>query len=311
MNKNSIKIFSPATISNIGPGYDIFGLALHGIGDTIELNWVENNRIEIAPISGFPDIPLDPEKNIAGIVAQKMLHQVNESRGIRITISKNVMPGSGLGSSGSSAAGVAFGLNHLLNNKFSQLELIDFAMQGEAALAGKAHADNVAPALMGGFTIVKGYHPLEVFKIPFPEEMHIAVVHPQVEVKTSEARKLLPDQVTLEDHTKQGGNIAGMIAGMTTKNYEWIKASMHDLIAEPKRAQLIPAYEEAKATALKNNAIACSISGSGPSIFAFTKTESEANLICEVWEALYDKHQIPTKTYTSLINGEGCKVLKD
>jgi homoserine kinase len=305
----AIKVFSPATLSNIGPGYDIFGLALEHIGDTIELSWRSDAAIVIAPVNGFPDLPLDPKNNIAGIVAALMLVDQGLQKGLDISIEKNVMPGSGLGSSGSSAAGTAFALNALLGSPYSKLEVVNFAMQGEAALAGKAHADNVAPAVMGGFTLVKGYDPLNVYNIPFPEEMYIAIVHPQVEVKTSEARKLLPTTISLETHTQQGGNIAGMVAGMTVKNYEWIKESMGDFIAEPNRAPLIPAYAEAKSLALEHGAIGCSISGSGPSIFAFTKNKATATKITDVWQLLYEQQGIISKTYTSKINGEGCKIL--
>lgn len=305
----AIKIFSPATISNIGPGYDIFGLALKHIGDTIELSWRSDSKIVIAPVEGFPDLPLAPEKNIAGIVALLMLKDQGLTKGLNISIQKNVMPGSGLGSSGSSAAGTAYALNELLDKPYNELEVVNFAMQGEAALAGKAHADNVAPAVMGGFTLVTGYNPLKVYSIPFPEDMYIAIVHPQVEVKTAEARKLLPSTISLDDHTTQGGNIAGMVAGMTSKNYDWIKQSMGDLIAEPNRAALIPAYSLAKNMALENGAIGCSISGSGPSIFAFTKEEATAKKITEAWQALYEQQAIISKTYTSRINGEGCKIL--
>jgi homoserine kinase len=305
----AIKIFSPATISNIGPGYDIFGLALRHIGDTIELSWRADDQVVISPVEGFPDLPLDPKNNIAGIVALQMLKAQQLTKGLNISIQKNVMPGSGLGSSGSSAAGVAYGLNELLGKPYSQLEVVDFAMQGEAALAGKAHADNVAPAVMGGFTIVAGYEPLKVYKLPFPASLYVAIVHPQVEVKTFEARKLLPKTVSLQTHTKQGGNIAGMVAGMTTSNYQWIKESMDDIIAEPNRAPLIPAYAEAKALALERGAIGCSISGSGPSIFAFAANKETATLICHEWKALYDAQKILSKTYTSLINGDGCTTL--
>ena len=306
---NSIKIFSPATLSNIGPGYDIFGMALQAIGDTIELSWREDKHIEIAPIAGFPDIPLEANKNIAGLVASLMLKEQGIDKGLNIHISKNVMPGSGLGSSGSSAAGTAFGLNELMGKPYSQLEVIDFAMQGEAFLAGKAHADNVAPAVMGGFTLVTGYQPLHILKLPPLKNLHIAVVHPQVEVKTVEARKLLPHDISLETHTRQGGQIAGLVAGMATGNLHWIKECMRDLIAEPARKKLIPAYEQAKELALVKGAIGCSISGSGPSIFAFADSEEVANSITEGWQQLYEQQQIDCKCYTSGMNDKGCEVL--
>ncbi len=309
MNKDTIKIFAPATIANIGPGYDIFGLALEHIGDTISMQWRTDEQIVIDPLDGFPDIPLDADKNIAGIVATEMLKQQKEKRGLHIHISKNVMPGSGLGSSGSSAAGAAFALNQLMGEPYTAAQLVELAMVGEKATSGKAHADNVAAVIMGGFTVIKGYNPLQVFNIPFPDDIHIAIVHPQVEVKTADSKKILKKEMPLEQVIKQCGNVAGMVAGISSSNYALIASSMHDLIAEPKRAYLIPAYAEAKKLALENNAIGCSISGSGPSIFAFVKTPSEAASICSLWQKLYESIDIPCKTYTSRISPTGAKII--
>jgi len=311
MNRKSIKIFAPATIANIGPGYDIFGLALHNIGDTIEMSLRSDKQIIIDPIDGFTNIPVAADENIAGIVALEMLKALQIPKGLNINISKNVMPGSGLGSSGSSAAGAAFALNELLNRPFSKQELINFAMMGEKATSGKAHADNVAASILGGFTVVKGYDPLTIFNIGFPKDLHIAIVHPQVEVKTSDSKKILKRDMPLEVVTRQCGNVAGLVAGMTTANYDLISLSMNDYIAEPKRSYLIPAYDQVKKLALDNGAIGCSISGSGPSIFAFTKTEKEAAEIGRLWHEVYAEKDIISKTYTSLINPEGCKVVNN
>jgi len=305
----SIKVFAPATIANVGPGYDIFGLALHNIGDTIEMSIREDDQIIISPIKDFPEIPISEDENIVGIVVKAMLNELKKSVGVNVDISKNVMPGSGLGSSGSSAAGAAFALNELLDRPFKKTELINFAMYGEKVISGKNHADNVAASILGGFTVIKGYDPLKVFTIEFPKKMHIAIVHPQVEVKTADAKKILRSDMRLDQVIKQCGNVAGIVAGMTTGNYDLISDSMNDYIAEPKRSYLIPAYTEAKNSALENGAIGCSISGSGPSIFAFTKTESDASKVCTLWKEIYKKQDIQTKTYTSLINHEGCKAL--
>ncbi|MBK6266614.1 homoserine kinase [Marivirga sp. S37H4] len=306
---DKIKIFAPATIANVGPGYDIFGLALENIGDTIEMQWTDKKGIHIHPIDGFPDLPTTAEENIAGIVAIEMLKQQKIKRGLDIRIHKNVMPGSGLGSSGSSAAGAAFALNELLGKPFSQTELIQFAMLGEKATSGKAHADNVAASILGGFTIIKGYEPLQVFNIPFPENLHIAIVHPQIEVKTSDSKKVLKKELGLDAVIKQCGNVAGLVAGMMGNDFTLIGASMNDLIAEPIRSFLIPGYKEAKKLALENGAIGCSISGSGPSIFAFTEGKIKAEEIALLFANFYNNLGIANKVYCSGINGNGCEVL--
>ncbi len=306
---NKVKVFAPATIANIGPGYDIFGLALDNIGDFLEMERTDDGKISIAPIEGFPKLPTAPEKNIVGIVANNMLKHLKSDIGLHVSIKKNVKPGSGLGSSGSSAAAAAFALNELLNRPFTQMQLIEFAMMGEKSISGKAHADNVAASILGGFTVVKGYNPLQVFNIPFPEHLHIAIVHPLIEVKTSDSKKVLKKELILEDVVKQCGNIAGMVSGMTQGNYELISDSMQDLIAEPIRSFLIPGYREAKALALSNGAIGSSISGSGPSIFAFTKGREKALEIAALWEKYYNDLEIPNHIYCSSINPKGCTVI--
>lgn len=306
---DKIKIFAPATIANVGPGYDIFGLALEHIGDTIEMSWREDEEIHIDPLEGFPEIPVAASENIAGIVVQEMLKKQTIQRGLNIRIHKNVMPGSGLGSSGSSAAGAAFALNELLGKPFSSTELIQFAMLGEKATSGKAHADNVAASLLGGFTIIKGYEPLQIFNIPFPLNLHIAVVHPQIEVKTSDSKKVLRKELGLDAVIQQCGNIAGLVAGLMGNDFKLIGASMNDLIAEPIRSFLIPGYHKAKQLVLENGAIGCSISGSGPSIFAFTEGKLKAEEIAKLLSGFYDQLEIENKVYCSAINEKGCEVI--
>ncbi|PTB94887.1 homoserine kinase [Marivirga lumbricoides] len=306
---DKIKIFAPATIANVGPGYDIFGLALEHIGDTIEMSWRDDDQIQIDPLDGFPEIPVAASKNIAGIVVLEMLKKQNIKKGLNIRISKNVMPGSGLGSSGSSAAGAAFALNELLGKPFSSTELIQFAMLGEKATSGKAHADNVAASLLGGFTIIKGYKPLQIFNIPFPENLYIAVVHPQIEVKTSDSKKVLKKELGLDAVIQQGGNIAGLVAGLMGNDFKLIGASMNDLIAEPIRSFLIPGYHQAKKMVLENGAIGCSISGSGPSIFAFTDGKAKAKEIAKLLSDFYNQLEIDNKVYCSAINKKGCEVI--
>ncbi|MDH5367863.1 MAG: homoserine kinase, partial [Cyclobacteriaceae bacterium] len=189
-----IRIFAPATVANIGPGFDVLGLALQSIGDDIDMQLSSTSGIKIKMI-GCEDLPTDPTKNVAGVALQAMLDQLDSTQGFEMTIRKNVLPGSGLGSSASSSAGAVFAANELLNSPFTKTELIQFAMAGEASIAGKPHADNVAPSLLGGVTLVRSYTPLDVVNIGYPEDLLVTVVHPQIEVKTSDSKKILRKEI--------------------------------------------------------------------------------------------------------------------
>lgn len=300
-----IKVFAPATIANVGPGYDILGLALEGVGEHLEMELLDSDEIKILPIPNYLDLPLGPDENIAGIVAKAMLHNLGIKQGLSIKIAKSVKPGSGLGSSGCTAAATAFALNQLLDTPFSELELVEFAMLGEKATSGKAHADNVAASLFGGFCIIKSYHPLEILNIPFPKELRIVVAHPQIEVKTADSKKILKKEMALRDVITQMGNIAALISGLTTFNYEWIRSGMNDLIAEPIRSYLIPGFAQAKSIAMESGALGCSISGSGPSIFAFCENEDQSKEIGDAWKQFYADLEIDSNIYFSKINPKG------
>lgn len=300
-----IKVFAPATIANVGPGYDILGLALEGVGEHLEMELLDSDEIIIHPISDYPDLPLSPDENIAGIVANAMLNKLNRRQGLSIKIQKTVKPGSGLGSSGCTAAATAFALNELLDQVFTPLELVGFAMLGEKATSGKAHADNVAASLMGGFCIIKSYHPLEILNIPFPKDLQIVVAHPQIEVKTADSKKILKKEMSLSNVITQMGNIATLISGLTTSNFDWIKSGMNDLIAEPIRSYLIPGFNQAKSIAIESGALGCSISGSGPSIFAFCEDANQAKEIGEKWSQYYTGLEIDSIIYSSKINPKG------
>lgn len=301
-----IKVFAPSTIANVGPGYDVFGLALENIGEELEMEITESKEINILPISNFPELPVDPDENVAGIVSKAMLEKLNLNHGLEISIYKNVKPGSGLGSSGCTAAATAFALNELLNKPFTNIELVEFAMLGEKAVSGKAHADNVAASLLGGFCIIKGYEPLEVINIPYPGDIQIVVVHPQIEVKTSDSKSILKDEIPLQDVTTQIGNVSTLISGLITNNKDWIRMGMNDVIAEPARSILIPGFYEAKKIALENGALGSSISGSGPSIFAFCTSELQTEKIARKWEKHYENLDIDVLIYQSKINPNGC-----
>ncbi|MEQ6122900.1 homoserine kinase [Pseudotenacibaculum sp. MALMAid0570] len=303
-----IKLFTPATIANVSCGFDILGLCLDTVGDEMVLRKVAKKGVCITKIVG-QDLPLETEKNVAGVAVLSLLKNIDIDFGFEIEIYKNIKPGSGIGSSAASAAGAVFGVNQLLGNPFSLKELIPFAMDGEKLASGTAHADNVAPALLGGFTLVKSYAPLEVIKIHCPEELYATVIHPQIEVKTADSRSVLKQNVPLKTMVKQMGNLAGLISGLYTEDYDLIGSSLHDVIIEPHRSILIPEFQRLKEVSKKAGALGSGISGSGPSVFALSKGKEIANKVAKAMTQVYENIQVDFDIHVSKVNQNGMKVL--
>ena len=216
-----LKIFSPATVANVSCGFDSLGFAVEGIGDEMTFTKKIEKGVKITNITGA-DLTYNVNENAASAVVKKILNEANANFGIELTIHKGFSPGSGLGSSAASAAGAAFGTNQFLDNKYSDLELTKFAMFGEEIACGTAVADNVAAAIYGGFILVRSYEPLEVVKLPVPNELRVVAIHPQIEVKTKDAREVLPEEIPLKNAVTQWANIGGLISGLFTDNYKLI-----------------------------------------------------------------------------------------
>lgn len=305
---NEIKIFCPATIANLSCGFDVLGLCLETAGDEMIIRKSDVKGIRITKIVGA-DLPLETEKNVAGVSALAMLEAVETEFGFEIEIYKNIKAGSGIGSSAASSAGAVFGINELLGRPFTRKELVLFAMQGEKLASGNAHADNVAPALLGGFTLVRSSNPLDIIKIESPSELYATVVHPQIELKTSDARSVLKQTVSLKSAITQWGNVGGLIAGLYTKDYDLIGRSLHDEIVEPLRSVLIPGFDLIKKTAYENGALGSGISGSGPSIFALSKGKETADKIAKAMSVVYDEMNLPYEIHVSKVNDEGMKII--
>ncbi len=305
-----IKIFSPATVANISCGFDILGLCLDTVGDEMVVREVAEKGVKITHIIG-QELPFETKNNVAGVAALALLENIETTVGFEIEIYKNIKPGSGIGSSAASAAGAVFAINELLGNPFSAEELILFAMQGEKLASGSAHADNVSPALLGGFTLVRSYEPLEVLKIDTPTELYVTIIHPQIELKTSVSRAVLKNQVPLNKMVKQMGNFGGLISGLYTSNYDLISRSLHDEIIEPNRSVLIPEFNQVKKSALKAGALGVGISGSGPSIFALCRGKGIATKVGRVMSEIYDKTHIEYDIHVSKINQQGVRVLEE
>lgn len=305
---NEIKLFCPATIANLSCGFDVLGLCLDSVGDEMVIRKSAQKGIRITKIIGA-DLPLETENNVSGVAGLALLETVNPDFGFEIEIYKNIKAGSGIGSSAASSAGAVFGINALLGYPYSTKDLVQFAMQGEKLACGNAHADNVAPALLGGFTLVRSYNPLDIIKIESPSELYATVVHPQIELKTSDARSVLKQTVSLKSAIMQWGNVGGLIAGLYTQDYDLIGRSLHDEIVEPLRSVLIPGFDLIKQAALENGALGSGISGSGPSIFALSKGKKTAEKIAKAMSAVYEAINLPYEIHVSKVNSEGVKIL--
>ena len=305
---NKIKIFCPATIANISCGFDVLGLCLETVGDEMIIRKSDVKGIKITKIVG-EELPLETSKNVAGVAALALLDAIDYKFGFEIEIYKNIKPGSGIGSSAASAAGAVFGINELLGKPFKRKELVEFAMKGEAIASGSEHADNVAPAILGGITLVRSSAPLDIIKIESPSELYATVIHPQIELKTSEMRAVLQPMIPLKSAILQWGNLGGLIAGFYTSDYELIGRSLHDEIVEPLRGPFIPKFDVIKKTALENGALGSGISGSGPSIFALSKGIETANRIAKAMFVVYEDMNMPFEIHVSKVNPEGVKII--
>ena len=303
----SVKIIAPATIANLVCGFDILGLAINNPRDIMEVQLREEPGIVIHHKDEH-HLPEEPSQNVAGVALMAMLEEVDNAPGFEITIDKRIKPGSGLGSSAASAAGVVVAVNHLLKNRFSKDDLVKFAMAGEKLASGVKHADNIAPCILGGVTLVRCIFPLDIVKLTAPP-MYVTVVHPQIEVKTSDARQILRRQVQLKDAIKQWGNIAGLVAGLMQHDYSLIGRSLEDVIIEPVRSILIPGFDLVKKRCKDAGALGGGISGSGPSIFMLSKEESIARQIEYIMTEVYVELGIEFKTYVTTVNYEGVQIM--
>lgn len=304
---DTIKLFCPATIANVSCGFDVLGLCLD-FGDEMTITKSSHKGICITEVIGA-DLPLDTKQNVAGVAGLALLKKLDPDFGFEISIRKNIKAGSGIGSSAASAAGAVFGINALCGCPLSKKELVYFAMQGEALASGTAHADNVSPALLGGFTLIRSYDPLDIISIPSPQELYVTVIHPQIELKTKDARSVLKENISLKKATIQCGNLGGLISGLYTGDYNLIGRSLHDELVEPVRSILIPHFAELKQAAANSGALGSGISGSGPSVFALSKGLETAQRTANAMSAILTPTDIPFGTHVSAINPRGIQIL--
>lgn len=306
---DQVKVFAPATIANVACGFDVLGLALNYPGDEALVKKTDTNKVVITACHNALDLPLDADKNVAGVAIQALLDKLGSNQGFEIELTKGVKPGSGIGSSAASSAAAVVAANELLGNPFTRKELVEFAMEGERCATGVAHADNVAPSICGGFTLVRSYTPLDIIKIDSPSELWATVIHPQLEVKTRDARRVLKSGIDLSKAITQWGNVGGLIAGLYSKDYDLIGRSLIDVVIEPIRSVLIPGYEQVKRATLEAGALGCSISGSGPSVFGLSKGEETADKVKKAMSEVYNQFGVDYEIHVSKVNSEGAKIL--
>lgn len=303
----SIKVQAPATVANLVCGFDVLGMCLHEPYDIMEVTLLQEKKIIIQSADGY-NLPSEPALNTAGAPLVEMLHELEDNIGFEVIIHKHIKPGSGIGSSAASAAGAVVAANLLLDGKFSNEDLVRFAMFGEKVASGVKHADNIAPCIYGGITLIRSIFPLDIVSIPAPD-LYVTVVHPQIEIKTADARQILRKEVLLKDAIKQWGNIAGLVAGFIKNDLDLIGRSLEDVIIEPVRSILIPGFDEVKHKSKEAGAMGGGISGSGPSIFMLSKEKQTALSVEALMKETYEKIGIPSHTYVTKINQQGVTVI--
>ncbi|WP_181305287.1 homoserine kinase [Rufibacter sp. XAAS-G3-1] len=308
-NNDFVKAYAPATVANVCCGFDVLGFALDQPGDEVWARKTNEPGITISAIHGIDGLSADPKENVIGVVAQKMLDALDVTHGLELQLHKGMPVGSGLGSSAASSAAAAFAVNELLGSPFTTQELVIYAMEGERKASGSAHADNVAPSLLGGFVLVRDYEPLDVIPLGVPLELYCTILYPQIELKTSLSRSILKQEIPLKKGIRQWGNLAGLMAGLLKKDYGLIGRSLHDEIFEPERSVLIPLFKQVKEAALVAGALGAGISGSGPSIFALSASLEQANTVRQAMEAIYEGSGIETKTYVSQVPEQGVRLV--
>ncbi len=302
-----VRVLAPATVANVVCGFDCLGFALENPFDEMTVRRIDEKTIRIINRDDF-GLPTDPAKNVAGVALTAMLAEAGANFGIEVEVTKHIKPGSGIGSSAASSSGAVVAANRLLGDRFSKLELVEFAMEGEKVASGARHADNVAPCIFGGFTLVRSTDPLDIVSLDFPL-LFATVIHPQIEIKTAEARAILPKEVQLKTAIRQWGNLGSLVAALARSDYGLISRSMEDFIVEPVRKSLIPKFDEIRAASLEARALGGGISGSGPSIFMLSKTRATAKAVETAMRQVYSETQVGFNTYVSEISRDGVQFL--
>ena len=304
----NLLVTAPATVSNVGPGFDLMGFALEEPVDILEIRRNKLDKLRIINESGIP-LPEDPEKNVASVAALALIRAKDLNPGFDLVFKQKIHPGSGIGSSAASCAAAVAGLNAFLDSPATPTELIDYALQGEFIASGSLHADNIAPAVLGGFVLIRSYDPIDIVRINYPEDLLCVIVHPYLEIKTAESRKLIPQEIALKTALSQAGNLATLVNGLSQGDYEMIGRALEDKIAEPLRKQAIPGYDKLRIKLLGAGVTGMNISGSGPSLFALCRERQIAEQAAVLMEDSFKSFSISARTYISPVSNKGTKII--
>lgn len=304
---NEVKVLSPATVSNVVCGFDCLGFALEEPCDEMTVRTIDEPAVRIINRDDY-GLPTDPAKNVAGVALQALIDGARIDFGFEVEITKHIKPGSGIGSSSASSCGAVVAANRILGDRFTNLELVDFAMEGEKLASGAKHADNVAPCIFGGFTLVRSVESLDIVSLEFPP-LFATVIHPQIEIKTSEARAILPQMVPLKDAVRNWSNLGSFVAALARGDHDLLSRSMDDTIVEPARKSLIPKFDDVKSASLAAGALGGGISGSGPSIFMLSKTQETAHDVESAMRKVYSRTGIEFNIYVSIIHPSGVRII--
>ena len=306
--EKKVRVFGPASLSNLGPGFDTLGLCLESLGDIVQAEQLGHPGVSISlnECGKTAGIPLDPDKNTAGVAAQVVLSSLNVSTGVHLSIEKGFEAGSGIGSSAACATAAAWAVNLLYGGELTKEDLIEAVLAGESVASGVKHGDNVLPALLGGIVLVSSQNPTVYKRIYNDKPLWVAILLPRLKVLTKEARAILPDTVSIQTAVNQASSLGFLISALHQGAWEelgyWM---MQDQLAEPVRCQLVPCFSQVKAAALENGAFGCALSGSGPAIFAITDNEQQGNQILQAMLDASLREKIQAAGYLSRVNSEG------
>ena len=308
---NKVRVFAPATVANMGCGFDVMGMTLDGVGDVISVEVLDGEGISIINNSGV-ELPEDVDSNVVTPAVRALLAAYGECKKVLITIEKKIAPGSGIGASAASSAAAVYALNVALGRPFSDERLVEFAMEGEKLISGGTpHADNVGPSLLGGVVLLRSYEPLDIVRLPVPDNFCCSVAHPEIMVSTRMAREVLPKEIPLRTAVKQWGNVAGLVAGLALKDVYLVGRAMCDVVVEPYRKQFIPHFDELREKVLAAGALAMNISGAGPSVFALSADMETAARVGEVMREHFAQLEVGSDIYVSKVSNQGARVLND
>lgn len=307
----TVEVFAPATVANVASGFDVLGFALEQPGDRVRAAWSELPGVRLESVEGDGGrLPRDPQRNTATVAASRLLEALGHPFGVELRLDKGMPLSSGLGSSAASAVAAVWAVNLLAGRPLEPEALLPFTMGAEQVACGTAHADNVAPSLLGGFVLIRSNDPVDIVRLPVPSGLSAAVVHPHTEIRTEDARRILKKELRLADAVRQWGNLAALVAALYEGDLGLLSRSLQDVVAEPRRGLLIPGFDAVKAAALDSGALGCSISGSGPSLFALCASFERARHVGEAMQAEFARTGLDSDLFVSPINLQGPRVVE-